>query len=549
MQLAFDKITILRFGPIFDMIGDIEVEFSSSMPVNKDVRYAFSIDGENFSNWFDNLDDFLIQYKETLFIKNATYVRVRIETAKYEEKEDLVNQTSEDVGWDTIINCTVKINGKEREPDAYDIVDPDKFVVKNPAGLWTPYKHMEKAYQIWKDMSESINAMFGHWVYYFNTAPQEKEKSVTFKQYTLHNVVGVKMIKVSVPGNNMPNGQNAYSEFGITLPDEFSIQILTESFQRAFGYNAIPNENDYLYMPITGKMYSIAAIYETKQFMQKSVMYQAILQIYSKAENVDDSDFSFDQFINTIEPGGTTQNELDAIDVSAKDYMNLQYCEQYRKYVHKSLQIVDKIFTISGVDLFTAAYDLGSIPRNELAVSYNCKFSENNRSVSQNLALSFWIEFQQTPRNGHLFDILRTDEQGNQVAFATVAIEQRALAIHCNNKELISEKLTSGIYAVAISISGQYNVLMLTIEKYSTDADNGGFETISDTYIQIGTIKTPITGLSMFGVPCLISNISLDERLVETDEFINVLTRVFPDSDNVIFDKAQKQLPVLPFGG
>lgn len=546
MQILLDKILILRFGPIFDMISDIEVTFSSSMPFNKDVRYSYSIDGDNFSNWFDNIDDFLMAYKEVLFIKNATYVRVRIEAAKYNEKEDLKDQVTEDLGWDTKIDCTVKINGVEREPDSYEIINPGEFVVKNPQGLWSPYPHMEKAYKIWKDGAEAINQMFGHWVYYFNTTPNQEDKAILFKQYTLHNVTGMKLIKVSVPGNNMPSGRNQYSEFGITLPDEFNIQILTEPFQRAFGYNAIPNENDYLYMPITGKMYSVAAIYETKQFMQKSVMYEAVLQIYSKAENVDDSNFSFEELINTFPNGADTQNELDAIDVSAKDYMNLTICEQYRKYIHKALQIVTWDFSVNGVDLFNTAYDLSRVPRNELAVSYNCKFSVNEVSTSQNIALSFWCNFQKRPLSGKLFEILRTNNTGSQVAFATIAIEQRNLIIRCNNKELISEnKLEQGIYAFAISISGQYNVLMLTIEKY--DAQEGGFTTITDTYIQIGTIKAPISGLSLYATPCLISNISLDEHLIETDQFINYLTKVFPDEDNVIFDKAQRSVPDVPF--
>ena len=86
---------------------------------------------------------------------------------------------------------------------------------------------------------------------------------------------------------------------------------------------------------------------------------------------------------------------------------------------------------------------------------------------------------------------------------------------------------------------------MLTIEKY--DIQEGGFTTITDTYIQIGTIKTPISGLSLFATPCLISNISLDEHLIETDQFINYLTRVFPEEDNVIFDKAQRSVPDIPF--
>ena len=546
MQILLDKIVILRFGPIFDMIGDIEVTFTSSLPFNKDVRYSYSIDGDNFSNWFDNIDSFLMAYKEVLFIKNATYVRVRIETAKYIEKEDLKDQSAEDIGWDAKIDCTIKINGVEREPDSYEIINPGEFVVKNPQGLWSPYPHMDKAYKIWKDGAEAINQMFGHWVYYFNTTPNQEDKAILFKQYTLHNVTGMKLIKVSVPGNNMPSGRNQYSEFGLTLPDEFNIQILTESFQRAFGYNAIPNENDYLYMPITGKMYSVAAIYETKQFMQKSVMYEAVLQIYSKAENVNEGEYSFEEFINTLPNGADTQNELDAIDVSAKDYMNLTYCEQYRKYIHKNLQIVTWDFSVNGVDLFNTAYDLSTVLRNELAVSYNCKFSENEVSTSQNLALSFWCNFQKRPLSGKLFEILRTDNTGSQVVFASVAIDQRNLVIRCNNKELVSEtKLEQGIYAFAISISGQYNVLMLTIEKYDTQESD--FTTITDTYIQIGTIKTPISGLSLFATPCLISNISLDEHIIETDQFINYLTRVFPEEDNVIFDKAQRSVPDVPF--
>ena len=542
--IPFDQVVTLVYGPIYDILGDIDVELVSDSDFDYDIRFAYSIDGTNWSNWFDNKDDFFIQYKEMLFVKASTWVKVRVETANAKETEDLVNQITEETHFDTRIFCLVKINGREDiKPDKIEVYDPTTFVIKNPEGLWTPYKHMEKAFEIWKNSSERINDMFGHWVYYFKTEPNTNTKSVTFKQYTMHNVVDMKMIKVSVPGNNMPSGRNQYSEFGITLPDEFNISILTESFQKAFGYDAIPNENDYLYMPITGKMYSINAIYETKGFMQKSVMYDAILAIYSKAENVDDSNFDFSEFIDTIPEGATSQSELDDIDISAKDYMNVQLCDAYRKFIHKNLEFIYNPLEIQGVTLFQNMYNLASLNRNELAVQYNLKFVENKLAVTQNVSLSFWIYTNERVKSGQLFTITQKQQHptDNNV-LATVGFEPGGIiTISCNNKILRTEiKLeTNTFYAVAISVSGQYNVLMLTVQQYK----NAAFNMIFDDYVEIGTITAPIDGLNLYASNVCISNIGLNDGCIETDEFINSLTLAFPEANNMIFDKAQKPLP------
>ena len=74
LRIPSDRVTIYKFGPIFDMIGDIDVTLTSDLNFEYDIRYSFSVDGINFSNWFEDKESFLIEYKEMLFVKNATYL-------------------------------------------------------------------------------------------------------------------------------------------------------------------------------------------------------------------------------------------------------------------------------------------------------------------------------------------------------------------------------------------------------------------------------------------------------------------------------------------
>lgn len=547
LRIPSDRVTIYKFGPIFDMIGDIDVTLTSDLKFEYDIRYSFSVDGINFSNWFEDKESFLIEYKEMLFVKNATYVRVRIETSKFQSNENLVDygKNEDEPGLDPTIWCEVKINGISSKPDTFEVINPNSFTVKNPAGLWTPYKHMEKAYEIWKRVSYQINEMFGHWAFYFKTSPDYETESQIFKQYGLFNVTDMKLIKISVPGNNFPTKYNNFTEFGIFLPDEFQVQILDEIFEQAFGFGQVPSENDYLYLPITGKMYSVASREIDRQFMYKSVKHDLILQVFTKAENVNDQDFNFEELINTVQIGGTTDNELEDTHIASKEFMNLTTCDAYRKYMAKTLEQVYKPLTIQGVDLFQNCYNLSSVQKSELAIEYNLKYSESEQTEEQNLYLSFWFSTGQTLKSSKLFSLSRRDQYNNIVPFAEVNIEQRKLVIRVNNKEVVAtEKFDSNsMYAVAISFAGQYGVCMLTIMEYK----NNTFIDHTDIYEKVGTVKIPIVGLSMFGADVIISNINLSKGIVETDMFINILTQAFPEEGNLIFDKAAKPLPESPF--
>ena len=45
LRIPSDRVTIYKFGPIFDMIGDIDVTLTSDLKFEYDIRYSFSVDG------------------------------------------------------------------------------------------------------------------------------------------------------------------------------------------------------------------------------------------------------------------------------------------------------------------------------------------------------------------------------------------------------------------------------------------------------------------------------------------------------------------------
>lgn len=531
------KVLVLYYKPIFSEIQKIDIVYTvSNENIDIDIRYAYSYDGVNWSPYYQDENKFLQEFSEIGYQFSQLFLKIRIETIIPQTVENLGSLQEDgkyvkdlfeiDKEYATIEEVLLIKNPNDiiSIPDKVEFLNTDSITI-SPQKLWNPYQGMELAFDIYEKMSESVNQMFGHWVYYFRTEGNEAEKSITFKQYKLSNVVDMKLIKVLVPGNIFPSNRNIYSEWGIVLPDEFNLHIVIADFAKAFGYNTKPNEKDYMFMPISGKMYDINSCFEDKSFMQRAIKYDCILVKHEKQETIDTNGYDADSFIQYVmDANNETYSEAEQ-SVSSPEIMNLISVDAYRLNMHKDLKIVSNPLTIDGVDIFLNMYQLNTVKTESPCVQYSLK-----EYIFQNTSINFWLQ-QISKRSGKLIGI--NDISGNE--FLTIELKRGKLQVKYSDSVLESQELPLGVMlACSISFSNQYGFVSLMIASYSEN-----FTCLFDNYLSIQTYEKAAAKMSLFNASVLISNISVNKEVLESDNFLNKLCESLPvEETNIIFDKA-----------
>lgn len=543
-----DKVLVLYFDTVFDTVKSIDIYYGIRNPKHTspdehtkpdlDVKYGYSIDNVNWSRYYIDEEEFLETLRDLGFEQSQVYIRIRLEfiypkaieyldtlCADSKYTKDFFNDDSE-----SIILESIKLNKSQVIPKRVEFVNQSEFTVNADKQLYNPYFGMDLAVDIWEKMSASVNKMFGHWAYYFRTQPStdKDDVSVTFKQYKLINVVDMKLVKILVPGNTFPSNRNVYSEWGIAMPDEFTLHIVTSEFQRAFGYNTKPNERDYLYLPICGKMYDLNSVYEDQQFMLRSVKYDCIAIKHEKQESIETNGYDVNNFIDYVmDANGETRDEQEE-NVSKPQFMDLMITDAYRLNMHNNLNIVEYPLEIDGVMIYQNMYQLSTCGSEQPAVQFNMK-----QYIPENMSLNWWMYLESVSSIKPLF---RLD------SFLTISVFKGLQITYNGFKSLICDKpfAKSGLYACSISFSNQFSMIRCIIYQY---VDNG-FVEICNNEIDVAAYNKPISRLSLYGGKCLVSNICVNKSIIDIDNALNKLTESLPvGEDNILFDKA-----LLPMG-
>lgn len=158
--------------------------------------------------------------------------------------------------------------------------------VKCDTNLWNPYSDAAKAACLQEQLACAISDLFGHCVKYFKVDPQARSKDVILKEYSLYNVTDIKEIKIVVPDNEFPDNAVNYGPLDMDFEPDFEIHITKEVFETVFGQNRRPQERDYLYFPLTDRMYEVNSAYLFKDFMQEETFYKIGLRKWQDRINV-----------------------------------------------------------------------------------------------------------------------------------------------------------------------------------------------------------------------------------------------------------------------
>jgi hypothetical protein len=147
-----------------------------------------------------------------------------------------------------------------------------------------PYQ-VNPAIVLLKQLSYTINQLFGHDVMYARAVPMAIGKDVTLHEWTLYDVDDPKCVKVVVPNNEFPDNKILFNPMGLDFEMPFEIQIVKEYYEEIFGIGTGPQKRDIIYFPLTNRIYEIDSTYLFKDFMQREVYWKIALKKYAPKAN------------------------------------------------------------------------------------------------------------------------------------------------------------------------------------------------------------------------------------------------------------------------
>jgi len=259
--------------------------------------------------------------------------------------------------------------------------------------LFQPY-NLNKAQQVYLQMSKLVSDIFGHQVTYFRTEPDLRTKDVILMEYSLFNVVDQQNVKILVPDNEFPQESTlSYDMFGIEF-EEFEIHIVRDEFERAFGYKKQPRERDYMFIPIINKMYMINSISLGDRFNATKSYWKIKLVKYQEQTEVNQGMFddATDSFVTGIEEVfGAEIKETYEKDTKPMQYQTVttSYRDGIRIFQDKLINIVDYSLLNRWTVVSKNYYDLTQVTKNSTAMEYAMMSQLTN---TQNFAVTFWMQ-------------------------------------------------------------------------------------------------------------------------------------------------------------
>jgi len=249
-------------------------------------------------------------------------------------------------------NCS---NEKSNRPVVFD----DCNYTFNPYAI-------NKAVNLYKDLSLVVNKVFGFETNYYSVQPQARGKDVVLKEYTLFDVVDEQCVKVMVPSNQFPDNRTNYDPFGIQFDEPFEIHIDKTYFENIFGRGSQPRKRDIIYFPLTNRIYEINSTYLFRDFMYSPVYYKIELKKYSPKSNTYFKDPAYKEELDGI---ALTTEKLFGAEVEAEE-QKIAKPEQYsdstqrrqedptRSYIYKNLPIVGYDLNNNWTIVFNNYYDM-----------------------------------------------------------------------------------------------------------------------------------------------------------------------------------------------
>ena len=254
-----------------------------------EVLVSWSVDGINFTNPIIYEDS---EYRVTISnLESDVYLRIYTSNSK-----------------DSL--STININGQiYHQSQDYTISIDSQFGMKP---TWNSscvdiYSNLDCALLLQQQLADNVICSFGIPVYYFRCEPRKDSKDLVFKEYTMHDVVDCKQIKMMLQDGNLPSSNHKLSELDFDWEIDWEVEISKTQFATAFGDHTFPKYRDFIYVPMMKRMWQVNSAYDERadQLMWVSNTFKLSLVKYTDSSDVEmDEDFSsiVDKFVEIYNP-------------------------------------------------------------------------------------------------------------------------------------------------------------------------------------------------------------------------------------------------------
>lgn len=403
--------------------------------------------------------------------------------------------------------------------------------------LFNPY-NLNKSTKFVKQISGLVNNIFGHTVNYFRTEPDMRTEDVTLMEYSLHDVVDNKEIKILVPGNEFPEESITFDIFGMDFAD-FEIHITQEEFDKAFGEkdsqgnlikSRYPRSKDYMYIPIINRMYEVHTIAMADEFNKTNSYWRVMLTKYQERTSVNKN--QFDSATDTLTTGieevfGERQKEEQEKVTNPQQFQTVisTFKDGIRKFYNTALKIIDFEIKNRWTIVSKNYYDLTSVGDDELCIEYE---ASSQLGPGENMAISGWFNPQFANASGDHFII---GDPTALTGFKTYINDSEFKVLANGNTITFNHNinLEKRWYAFVLNISNEFSSIGLNIYNLN---ESGLPQSASSQLTELFNEVQP-SGLSwnsnsnfqIRGNNMFMTNIRIFDQTIEEEQRSNILNQ------------------------
>jgi hypothetical protein len=346
-----------------NLVGfDEDLDLGSANAANIIRKMRYSSDRGNWSLWYEFTPSDLSEISILDFGDAPVFLEV-----KYEYDDTTYNQLATSL---TVNSVKFRLNSTHIAeslftPTVYCSNERCPAIIAEREASFKPYE-VGTAIGIAKELSFQTNKLFGHEVVYFKTEPDRDGGDFIFKEWTLFKTTDRKCVKVVVPNNTFPDNKPNFTEFGVDFEIPFEIHIDHIYFQSIFGPDTQPRKRDYMYFPLTNRMYEIQGSYLFRGFMMEPLYWK--IQLTKFSPNIDmlmkTEDRRFlDNIIMTSDELFGKQAEVQTKDaLDKKQYKTISNkFDETRRSIHPDLRNKILDYTFNYAPLIEYYYDMSGV--------------------------------------------------------------------------------------------------------------------------------------------------------------------------------------------
>ena len=477
------------------------------------IDFRYSVDGKTWSLWSNVgtalgglTNEFSDLFDITLDPNNKFYPEFRFTSVLVNNDGTIIYNTDEPID-PSIVIVNFELDLEYADTPEKVIYRPS-IICSNEVSTrpvifsdckftFNPYA-VNKALNLYQDLSQMVNKVFGLEANYYSVQPQGRGKDVMLREYTLFNVVDEKCVKILVPQNQFPDNKINFDPFGLQFENPFEIQIDRKYFESIFGKGSQPRKRDILYFPLTNRIYEINSTYLFRDFLNAPVYFKIELQKYSPRSNTYFQDPAYKEELEGI---SLTTQELFGEEVKAEELKSSkpqQYAttitqmsqDPIRSYIYKDLPIIEYDLNNNWTIVLNNYYDLSEAfvdtaefvfdpSRYKNAIRYkSLPLLENNGELSYTCWFSLRDFYDNTKMTKRGYPILNAtlESSDSDYLYLSTYPNRHRLEIwesYASNPEgyvaIKADKLHSGGYEV-LSVIDEYR---FTVKNNSTTFSQG----------------------------------------------------------------------------